>query len=194
MPINNFLLYRIAQVNDEVALTLNFTVTSDTPAFNLTINVTFPNFITVLNSSANGIEMIPTPELLSDVTFILLNTSQLSNSSTLKLEIYFKIINASVGILLQPESSMKYLSLPNDGEIYNEEVEIPSIFIAAIEINASLIHTSEQGTENATITYHEFAIIEIVIGIVGPIIELTLNITTEEDALNVINGQESHVG
>lgn len=177
-----------------MTLLLNFTVSSDTPAFDLMINVTLPNSAYIIRSSVNGTETTLTSISLGDDTLIQLNASQLNSSSTLQLEIDFRIIDTSAGTILQPQSAMKYSSLPNDGEIYNEAVEIPSIFVTAIDSSASLIHTSEQGTANATITYHEFAIIEVVIGIVGPIIELTVDITTDGDYLNVINGQESHVG
>ena len=175
-------------------LVVNFTVSSDTPAFNLIINITFPNSVTILQSTSNGTETTTISSTsIGDSNLIQLNVSYFNSS--LQLEIDIKINNnISVGTLLQPLSSMEYSSLPEDGELYSEEVDIPPIFIGDISSNVSLIFTSEPETFNATIIYHEFAVIEVVTSIVGPVIDFTVEIITNENDLNIVNGQASYFG
>ena len=185
-------------------MTILVNITSPTPAFHVSINITIPDPLVVVRTTINATGTNVTnssSQSYPEGTILSLYANQLTGDETVRVVVYgYTSLDAERGVSIKPLADMDYTSLPGEGqeagEKYHDVIPLPSIVISSLSTNLTLLSTSEKLTIENSLTFNEVGQFDAVFsGLVGPMEELTITVSHNgADRINILGVKSSYKG
>ena len=185
-------------------MTILVNITSPTPAFHISINITIPDPLLVVRTTINATGTNVTnssSQPYAGGTTLSLYVNQLLGNETVRVVVHGYISpDAERGVSIKPLADMDYSSLPGEGleggEKYHDFIPLPSIVISSLSTNLTLLSTSEKLTIDNSLTFNEVGQFDAVFSrLVGPMKELTIIVSHDgADLINILGLKMSYEG